>query len=219
MTLWTALLIVSHIPSTLFLYSGIVERGFLIPEEIENAGLEVRRQVCTASISDLMNTDAVVVLYRSFPSRALRPENATHSYERVKDRLKAVLTIFADGTKPPLTIIGNSRRPKSFPWRFNVLLEHKVFQVTQKNARNTKKIWERTVNGLDKMGRLEGRELKALLDKFSAHLIIYVHEHYEACLLPSNLTCHLQPVDACAGRSFKCIYRRLICRNMVGKVD
>ena len=166
-----------------------------------------------------MNTDEVGVLYRSFPSRALRPGNATHSHKRVKDRLTAVLTIFADGTKAPLTIIGKSRRPKSFPRRFNVLRELNVFQMTQKNAWNTKQIWERTVNGFDKMGRLEGRTLKAVLDNCSAHLIKYEHEKYEACQLPPNLISHLQPVDACVGRYFKCIYRRLICRHMFGKVD
>ena len=198
---------------------GIGEGGFLIPEEIENARLEVRRQVCTTSIYDLMNTDEIGVLYRSFPSRALRPGNATHSYKRVKDRLTAVLTIFADGTKAPLTIIGKSRRAKSFPRRFNVLRELNVFQMTQKNAWNTKQIWERTVNGFDTMGRLEGRKLKAVLDNCSAHLIKYEHENYKACLLPPNLTSHLRPVDACVGRSFRCIYRRLICRHMLGKVD
>ena len=198
---------------------GIGDGGFFVSSEIESARVEARKQICSTSIHDLANTDEVACLYRSFPSRTIRSVSFAHSYKRVKDRLTAVLTIFADRTKAPLIIIGKTRRPRSFPRRFNPLRDLNVFQMTQKNAWNTKEIWTRTVEGFDKLGRLEARKLKVVLDNCSAHLINYEYDNYEVCLLPPNLTSHLQPVDACVGRSFKCIYRRLICRHVLRQVD
>ena len=181
--------------------------------------MEGRKQICPTSIHDLANTDELVCQYRSFPSRTLCSVFSAHYCKRVKDRLTAVLTMFADGKKAPLTITGRKLRPCSFPRIFNPLRELNVFQITQKNSWNTKGISTRTVEWFDKMGRLEGRKLKVVLHHCSAHLINYEYDIYEVCLLPPNPTSHVQPVHACVGRSFKCSSRRLICRYVLRQVD
>ena len=198
---------------------GVGEGGFFVSPEIEAARVEGRKRICTESFHDLTSTDDVARLYCLFSSRALRSVSAAHSYKRVKDRLTAVPTIFADGSKTLVTIIGKARRARSVPRKSKPLRDLNVFQMKQKSVCNTKGIWTKTVEDFEEMGTLEGQKLKAVLEKCSAHLIIYTYNKYEFCFLPPILTYHLQPVDACVGRFFKCICCRPICHHGLRQVD
>ena len=97
---------------------------------VERSRHEMKKDVAHYPLSCIMNTDEVAVLYRALPSRCIS-QNGT-AYERIKDRLTAVLTVFADGSKAPLTIIGKSKRPRSFPRHFNGPRDLNVYYMAQK---------------------------------------------------------------------------------------
>ena len=88
--------------------------GFLHVESVQAARVSMQKRLALFSISDLCNTDEVAVLFICLPSRAIHDAGNVASFTRVKDRLTAVLTIFADGSKAPHTIIGKSKMPRSF---------------------------------------------------------------------------------------------------------
>lgn len=48
-------------------------------------------------------------MYRSITNRYVNPTNLPAGHKRVKDRLTKVLTVFADGTKGQLVVIGPSK--------------------------------------------------------------------------------------------------------------
>lgn len=116
---------------------GAGQNGHFTEECVEEARIALRKQLCLSSVADISNTDEVGVLYRSFPSRAIRSMDAASTYERIKDRLTAVLTVYADGRKAPLTIIGSAKRPRSFPRHFDPMRDQGIFYVAQSNAWNT----------------------------------------------------------------------------------
>lgn len=73
---------------------------------VDKAWHNMKKELAHHPLSCIMNADEVVVLYRSLPSKSLSQQAS--AYKRIKDGLTAVLTVFADGTKAPLTIIGKS---------------------------------------------------------------------------------------------------------------
>lgn len=83
---------------------GIGKGAVLVSWEIEAASVEVRKQIFTKSIHDLATIAEEAGHYRSFPSRILRSISSAHCYKRVKNRLTADLTMFADGRKATLII-------------------------------------------------------------------------------------------------------------------
>lgn len=84
------------------------------------------KKMATVSIHELSNTDEVPVLYSSFPSRVVRLRDAPATFKIIKNRLTAVLTVSVDGIQGPLTVIGTSKQPRSFPRHFDlsVILEY-----------------------------------------------------------------------------------------------
>ncbi|PXF41858.1 hypothetical protein BWQ96_08418 [Gracilariopsis chorda] len=92
---------------------------------VEKARHNMKREVAHYPLSSIMNTDEVAILFRSLRSRPISQDGT--AYERVEERLTAVLTIFGDGTKAFLTIIGNSKRPQSFPRHFNGQQDLKIY--------------------------------------------------------------------------------------------
>lgn len=195
----------------------IEDDSFLLLDELDAARLELMKKLCKTPLEDISSTAEVALLYRSFPPRGLHKNDAQLSSRCMKDRLTAVLTIHADGTKGPLTIIGRSAKPRSFPKSFDPIKDLNVFYKSQNDAWNTKQIWSSLVNGFNNMGKQQGRKIVALLDYSSAHTIPYDFENYEACLLPLKLTSHLHPVDACVRRSFKAIFRKLLIDHLLKK--
>ena len=172
------------------------------------------------SITDLCNTDEVAVLFRCLPSHAVHDAGNVASFTRVKDRLTAVLTIFADGSKAPLTIIGKSKKLRSFPRHFDLMRDLGIFYISQENASNTKVGWERIVKGLNRTGELQNGTIINVVDNCSAHAIDYSpFENFKSILLPPNMTSVLQPVDASVGRSFKCAISRLLLDHILRDVN
>lgn len=198
---------------------GIGDGGFFLSEEIDTARSQIKQKLCKIAIEDISNTDEVAVLYRSFPIRAVRESSPQPSYRNNIDRLTTVLTVYADGSKAPLTIIGKSARPCSFPTHFNSVRDLNVFYKSQKNAWSTKSIWASFAGGFDEMGRLEDRKVFSVLDSCSAHTIHYDYPNYKVCLLNPNLSSHLQPVNLCVASSFKYLFRKLLINHIKRKTD
>lgn len=182
---------------------------------VEDARSGLRRLRCTSPI-DLANTDEVAVLHRSFPSRTVLVTDRASSYTRVKDRLTAVPTVFADGTKAPLVIIGKSKRPKSFPEHLDPTRDLRIYYYIQAHAWNTQHLWKKQVTVLDQATASRSPKILHLLDNFSAHSIDYSSfENVEAQFLPPNLTSVVQPVDASIGRSLRAAFRRLLVNHVL----
>lgn len=199
---------------------GLGQNGHFTEATVASARLALQKQLAVFPIQEISNTDEVALLYRSFPSRAIRSSNRAATYGRVKDRLTAVLTVFADGRKAPLVVIGKSKTPRSFPRHFDPMRDLGIFYQSQCNAWNTKHLWAITMRGYDKIGELEGRTLVNIVDKCSAHAIDYnVYHNVVSMFLPPNMTSCLQPVDASIGRSFKCAFRRLLVEHILEYVD
>ena len=113
---WVALFMRRH---NLCSKRGMGPEVFLSADDICVARKNLQRQICKIPIENVSNSDEVAVLYRCLPIRALQDSEVGTSFIRVKDRLTVVLTIYADRSKAPLTIIGTSRNPRSFPRHFN----------------------------------------------------------------------------------------------------
>lgn len=54
------------------------------------------------------------MLYRSFPSHSVNLRDRPAGHMLLKDRLTSVITVYADGTKGPLVVIGPSAGPANF---------------------------------------------------------------------------------------------------------
>ena len=85
------------------------QNGHFTEEYLEEARVALRKHFCLSSVAYICNTDEVGVLYRSFASGSIRSVDTASTYERIKDRLTAVLTVYADGKEAPLTIIGTAK--------------------------------------------------------------------------------------------------------------
>lgn len=68
--------------------------------------------------------------------------------------MTAVLSIYADGRKGPIHMIGSSNRSKSFPKGFDPLRELEAHYVGKSNSWFTQHIWAEFMNDVDeKCGR------------------------------------------------------------------
>lgn len=108
---------------------------------------------------------------RSFPRRAIRSQDTPSTYERVEDRLAAVLTVFTDGTKAPLTILGTAHRQIWFPRHFDPMNNVGKFYQSQANAWNNGQLWTQTVGGSKRALEPEGRTIATLMNNCLAHAI------------------------------------------------
>ncbi|PXF47321.1 Tigger transposable element-derived protein 4 [Gracilariopsis chorda] len=192
---------------------------FISPQTLADHWITMKNKLALWPIEHLCNTDEVALLYRCLPSRTVHENNGTSSFVRVKDRMTAVLTVYADGKKAPLTVIGKSMRPRSFPRHVNPARDLGLFYYAQANAWNTQPLWTTIAEGFDKMSLLQGSKLGLILDNCSAHSIDYeALKNVKRYFLPPNTTSALQPVDCAVGRSFKCAYRRLVVSFILSKV-
>lgn len=70
------------------------------------------------------------------------------------------------------------------------------------------------------MAIVQGRRIPAVLDNCPAPTVVCTqYSAYDDVLLPPKFTAHLQPVDASTGRSFNCIYRRLLIKHLLEYVE
>lgn len=196
------------------------DEGFVVKNTLFTERLTLQRALCKFHISCISNTDEVALLYRALPRRSIRDCYNHSSYHLIKDRLTAVLTVYADGRKAPLTVIGKSARPCSFPRHFDAARDMGIFYNSQQNAWNTQHIWAQIFRGLNKRSLLQNRAGVNVIDNCSAHTISYEEfEALSAIFLPPNMTSVLQPVDASIGRSFKCAFRRLLVEHILAYVE
>lgn len=196
------------------------ESAFLNMPEVASQAAKLKRLLAFWDIRDIANTDEVGVLYRSLPSRSINPRDMPTGHKRVKDRLTAVLTVYADGTKGPLVVIGPSARPVSFPRRFDPQRDLGIYYYSQKNSWNTKALWSSQMERFNLAATQQFRKVLHLVDNCSAHCIGYDSlKQIENHFLPPNTTSALQPVDAAMGRSFKAAFRRLLVNHILEYVD
>lgn len=73
--------------------------------------------------------DEVSVLYRYLPVKYVHESDVSSSFVRVKDRHTVMITVFDNGLKAPLTIIGKSKRPRNFPRHMYKNLETAGFSI------------------------------------------------------------------------------------------
>ncbi|PXF49455.1 Tigger transposable element-derived protein 4 [Gracilariopsis chorda] len=176
------------------------------------------REVAHYPFSCIMNTEEVELLYRSLPSRAIFQDRT--AYEPLKGRLTDMLNIFSVGTKASLTIIGRCKRCRSFPPHFSGQRDLKIYYMSQQNAPNTKNIWNQIFFGFDKFAGLQGETVIDVVENCSSHNIEYQSfANLNCSFLPTNLTSHLQPVDAALGRSFKCHFHHLLVQHILGQIE
>lgn len=107
---------------------------FLSPKSLQKSIARLKRQMELSTISELCNKYEVVVLYRCLPSHAIKESNGTSYFIRVKEIISVFPTIFSDGSKDPLTIIGKLMSPLSFPHRLDTMSDLGLFKYGQKNA-------------------------------------------------------------------------------------
>ena len=181
---------------------GAGTAGHFSEETVRAHRFMMQKRLACISINDLCNTDEVAMLYRSFPKRAIHFADGPATYER-KACLTAVLTVFADGTKALLTVIGRYKKPKRFPRHFDATRDLGIVHKSQKEFLEDTRFVAADIKGFNTMATLQGRKITAVLDNYSAHTVDYMqYSSYEEVLLPPNLTAHLQPVDSSIGNNF-----------------
>ena len=196
------------------------QNGRFRTESVAPARLQLKRKLALFPVQDIFNSDEASVLCRSFPIHANRSTQRPATHERVKDRLTVICFVLADRRKGPLVIIGTSKRPRSFPRRFDALHDFFVFYQTQKDAWNTKNLWKITSNDYNNICALEGRTLLSVVENCSTYVIDYgKFGHWRNIFLPPNMTSCLQPVDAVIWRSFKREFPRLLFEHILKYVD
>lgn len=107
---------------------------------------DLRNSLEFLDLYDISNTDEVVVLFRALPSRSVNPRDRPTGQKLIKDRLTAVLTLFADVTRALLVVIGPSRIPASFRPLFFPELDLGIFYYSPKNSWNTHVLWSQQMD-------------------------------------------------------------------------
>lgn len=150
---------------------GLV-RKFSSLKKVWSARATIRKRLEIFSTQNICSDDEVAVFYRCLPSRALH-DSGRRWFTRVKDRMTAILTVFADGTEAPLTIIGKCARSRSCPRDFKSDSELGISYTLQKNSWKTQTHWTNILKGFKNMARLQGRQVVNVIDHCSVHSIDY----------------------------------------------
>lgn len=186
------------------------------PEVVVLSQNDLQQKLCYTDIQDISNTVGVSVLFWFLSSRTVGTTERAAAYKRGKENLTAVLTVFADGRKPPQVVIGKSRRPQSFPKNFNPKTDLGVYYYAQSQAWTTQNLCTKQLGVLDRTSQSESRRIVHLIDNCSAHSVDNAaFENIEAIYFPPNLTSVLQPIDAGIGRSFKASFWRLLAAHVL----
>lgn len=80
-----------------------------------------------------LKREEVSFLYRFISGISLHELNGSTSFVHVKNRLIFVITVFSNGVKSPLTIIGNSKRPRIFLLRMDTSRDFGLLFYAQTN--------------------------------------------------------------------------------------
>lgn len=185
-------------------------------DNLHNVRKVLTSVLCQTSPAEIAITDEVAVLYRSLPTKSGVTNNRPASNLRVKDRLTAVLTVYANGDKGPLVVIGKSSRPESFPKNFIPERDLGVFYYGQNSSWNTQLLWSEQMKEINRGAREEGRRILHLVDDCSAHSVDYsAYETMQTHVLPENMTSAVQPLYATVRRAFKVAYRRLLAQHVL----
>lgn len=91
-----------------------ISQGIL---EVHRTALHKRIELLP--IEEIVNKDEVAVFYLFLPSRHINENTGTSSFISVKDRMKFVLTVFANSYMDPLSVLRKSKSPRSFPRHLN----------------------------------------------------------------------------------------------------
>lgn len=107
----------------------------------EEMQVEISKSFCVWHPENIVNTEEVTVLFRSFPSRTICVVDQRTDYKPVENRLTAALSVIADGNKLPLVIIRKSRRHRSFPETFDATSDLGIFNFYQGNYWSISTLW------------------------------------------------------------------------------
>ncbi|PXF40689.1 hypothetical protein BWQ96_09591 [Gracilariopsis chorda] len=94
---------------------GLGENGHLDAKPIADALDMMQRKLETYDVANISNTDEVAVLYRSYPSRAIRSSSDPAIYKRVKNRITATLTVLQMAPRCHYLSLANPKNGKLFP--------------------------------------------------------------------------------------------------------
>lgn len=194
--------------------------GHISPQTLRNSCDELGRGTCKVSIEDICNTDKTVVLFPSFRGRAIGTSDQPSMYERVNERLTAVLTVFVYGAKVPSSIIRRAHHPRSYPSCFYWMKDTRLFYQIGNNASNSAHLGIRTFSRVNKISEFRSRRTTSIIDNFSAHALKYSQfGNYEVIFLLPNMASALEPVDVAIGRPLKCAFRRLSIDDLIEYVN
>jgi hypothetical protein len=162
--------------------------------------------------------DETALFYAMSPDRGLAT-TLRHGVKQSKVRLTLAFTTNADGTErlPPL-MIGHARRPCCFQRKTGEQLGFKYYSNSR--AWMTGDIFQQWLINWDHHLRKEKRNILLLVDNFAGH-------NYDTrsikniCVerFASNLTAHVQPMDAGIIHCFKAHYRRHFLRRALDLFD
>lgn len=150
------------------------------------------------------------VFYWMVLSRAVKPTNSKPSAPIVRAKMTAVLTIYTDGRKGKLLIIGSCNNPKSYPKGIHPLRKLGAHYVGQSNSWCTQRIWAENLKDMDdKCGR-QFKKVLHVVENCSAHSLSYDEmKNVQNLFLPLKMESLLQLVTASVGRSLNAAFRSL----------
>lgn len=135
----------------------------------------------------------------------LIPYNIRSGGKLSKERITALITVFADGTTYKPLIIGKSQHPRCFK---NININQlPVKYFANKKSWMTAKIFERYLVDLYLAMVKSNRNILLLLDNATSHPNIEL-TNVKLVFLPPNCTSELQPLDNGIIQSIKLKYRK-----------
>ena len=143
---------------------------------------------------DIFNADEFGLYFRGFPDKGyILKGSELPGGKKAKERITAMPCANMTGTeKRPLMIIGNSKRPRSFP---NDLTKLPVSYTNSKNAWMTGEIYRKWLAEWDGQLQTQNRHICLLVDNCSAHPNIVELNNIRVKFLPPNTSSLAQPMD------------------------
>lgn len=117
------------------------EAAFISEKDTGKCATELLKILCFFDCEEVTNTNEVGILFRSLQSKTINPTDTNTDRKPLKKRLTVVITVFADGRKDSLVIIGPSRIPKGFSRWFDAVQDLVIHSYLQKQSCNTEEVW------------------------------------------------------------------------------
>ena len=172
------------------------------------------------SAENVWNIDETGCFWRALPEHGFgRKGSECKGGKKSKQRLTIAFMVNAAGEKESAIVIWKAEKPRCFKGIDISTLPVKYF--SQPNAWMTGEILDEVLSKLNRRLSLQSRSIALLMDNAGCHPheLKEKYSNIRIIFLPPITTSHLQPLDLGIIQNFKVMYRKLLLRFVLSKID